>query len=417
MNRIIYFLFLLLLFPTSYLFNQETKPIKTGKQYLVIIALNKYKNRLPLNNRVENAKEIKNILYSKYEIDEVIELYDFEATSSKINETLTGLQRDLKKDDSLLLYYSGHGYIDQKINEVYWLPYDSGINEYLKNLWLSNSDLIKSLNKINAKQIFVISDSCFNLNLLEPFNPEEKIKFTDQYFLDSYSKNSRQFLCSGELETGIEKTEFSQLLINTLRKLRNDYIDPVMIYEDIKDKMNKSVPFLGVSKTLGHEDFASYVLFKRQKELAIKETEEKIDNKITEAKQTEKEKIVVVKKLLPFTSLPPINKSGRILMMVSVPVLVSGLSLFGVDMFFMLTALNDKIYSGSSYEEYVRTYRAHIIMFISSIVVSSIGLIGVVVSIPLIAYKEGAFKKKEKVSLNFNMNLNNDFSLFMRYKF
>ena len=54
--------------------------------------------------------------------------------------------KKLKKDDSLLLYYSGHGYIDEKINEVYWLPYDSGINEYLKNLWFSNNELIKSLN-------------------------------------------------------------------------------------------------------------------------------------------------------------------------------------------------------------------------------------------------------------------------------
>ena len=415
MNKIFSFLAILFLISVFNLNTQETKPAKVGKQYLIIIALNKYKNRLPLNDRVENAKEIKNLLYSKYEIDELIELYDFDATFLNINNILTELQKKIKKDDSLLLYYSGHGYIDEKINEVYWLPYDSGINEYLRNLWLSNNELIKSLNKINAKQIFVISDSCFNQNLLEPIVPEEKMKFTDQYFTDSYSKNSRQFLCSGELETGIEKTEFSQVLINTLRIIRNDYIDPVMIFENIKNKINKTVPYLGYSKDLGHQEYASTVLFKRQKEIAIKEIEEKKDE-ITKTEKTEKEKVIVVKKLTSFSNLHPINKSGRILMIVSVPVLVSGLSLFGVDMAYMLTELDDKIHNGNSYEEYVRTYRVHIVMFITSIVISSIGLTGVIVSIPLIAFKEGWFKNKNKVSLNLNVDLNCNFLLFLRYR-
>ena len=400
MKKIIYFLIILFFIPYTSIFNQELNPIKTGKQYLVIIALNKYKNRLPLNDRVENAKQIKNILYSKYEIDEVIELYDFDATISNIKNVLNDLQKNLKKEDSLLLYYSGHGYIDNKINEVYWLAYDSGINEYLKNLWFSNTELIKSLDKINAKQIFVISDSCFNQNLIEPVILKEKIKFTDQYFNDSYSKISRQFLFSGEQETGIEKTEFSQVLINALKKIKNNYIDPIMIYEEIRNKMNKSTPVLGINKDLGHEESASYILFKRQKELAIDELEEK---------KEEKKEIV---------KLHPINKSGRILMIVSVPVLTSGLLLLSADMAYMLTALDDKMYSGETYEEYVRTYRAHIVMFITSVVVSSVGLTGVIISIPLIAYKEGWFKnKKEKLSLNLNLDLSSNVSLFMRYRF
>src|SRR4030042_1655096 len=122
MNKLIIFLIILILFPIFILFNQEPKLIKSSKQYLVIIALDKYKNRLPLQDRVKDSKDIKKLLYSKYQIDEVLELYDFDATNVNIKELFLKLQRDLKKDDSLLIYYSGHGFVDKRSNEIYWLP-------------------------------------------------------------------------------------------------------------------------------------------------------------------------------------------------------------------------------------------------------------------------------------------------------
>src|SRR4030042_1182560 len=106
MNKLSFFLIIILLFPIAFLFNQETNLVKTGKQYLVVIALDKYQNRLPLEDRVKNAKDIKKLLYSKYEVDELLELYDFDATSKNINEIFLKLQREIKKEDSLLIYYS-----------------------------------------------------------------------------------------------------------------------------------------------------------------------------------------------------------------------------------------------------------------------------------------------------------------------
>ena len=83
----------------------------------------------------------------------------------------------------------------------------------------------------------------------------------------------------------------------------------------------------------------------------------------------------------------------------------------------MITGLGNQMYNGESYEEYVRSYRVHIVLFISSVVVSSVGFTGVIVSIPLLAFKEGWYKnKKDKLSLNFNIDLNSNFSLFMQYR-
>lgn len=53
---------------------------QVGKQYLVLIAINKYKNWSPLYRPVKDAREIREILESRYYIDEVWTLYDEKAT-------------------------------------------------------------------------------------------------------------------------------------------------------------------------------------------------------------------------------------------------------------------------------------------------------------------------------------------------
>lgn len=427
MNKLSFFLIILILSPIFFLYNQETKLIKTGKQYLVVIALDKYKNRLPLQDRVKDAKDIKKSIYSKYEVDELLELYDFDATNKNINEIFLKLQREVKKDDSVLIYYSGHGFIDKRSNDVYWLPYDAGINEYIRELWLSSNNIIKTLNIVKAKRIFVISDSCFNTNLIEPIILEKKIDFSNEYFTDSYSKESRQFLCSGELETGLEKSEFSEQLAAYLKFTRKKHIDPVMIYDEIKDKMKRSVPVYGVVRSMGHKDNASLVLFQREKELKIiedeyvsKEPEKEPTKELENDPEKEpKERIIyVTPKFTPFKDLSPINKTGRVILITSAPICGIGLGLLFTDFAFMFSVLNQVMNEGESYETYVRAYNIHIYMFISSVVVASIGLIGIIVSIPLNVIK-GDFSKadKDKITLNINYNLEQDLSLYFRYRF
>ena len=56
---------------------------KKGKTYLVIVALDNYKNRLPIQGHVKDAIDLKWNIYSKYDIDEIVELYNIDATYCK----------------------------------------------------------------------------------------------------------------------------------------------------------------------------------------------------------------------------------------------------------------------------------------------------------------------------------------------
>jgi hypothetical protein len=381
--------------------NQSTIE-KSGKIYLVIIAIDVYKNRLNLENHVNDAKKIKNLLYSNYNIDKVIELYNYSATYENIENLFIKLKKDLKKEDSLLLYFSGHGYIDSYTNESYWICYDSGINEYLKEFWFPNRKLIEYLDGIISKQVLIINDSSFNNNLIKPIFPDKTSNFNDEYFLDAHSKKSRQFLGSGILETGIDESEFSDILYTTLRKLKKNYIDSVMIYNDIKKKMKESIPLLGEIQDLGHEQGASFVLLPRKQELVeIKEEKKEIKKEIP------KEQIISQ------GELKPINKAGIALLPIGTSFTTAGILILVFDIGFLFQEVEEMINNQSdySYSEYEELYNLNLALFISGIVVTTVGIATLSASIPLIIIKP----KNKKIS--FNISINNSIEAFFLYKF
>jgi len=54
-----------------------------GKNYLFMIAINEYAHYNKLNNAVEDAKVIEEVLETRYVFDEILTLHDAEATSKK----------------------------------------------------------------------------------------------------------------------------------------------------------------------------------------------------------------------------------------------------------------------------------------------------------------------------------------------
>jgi len=84
-----------------------------GKQYALFIAIDAYRYWPALKKPVADAREIRNLLQKDYFIDEVIELYNQQATRANIARTFTSLQSRLGVHDSLFIYYAGHGHLDE----------------------------------------------------------------------------------------------------------------------------------------------------------------------------------------------------------------------------------------------------------------------------------------------------------------
>jgi uncharacterized caspase-like protein len=73
----------------------------------------------------------------------------------------TWLPNRVESDDTVFVYFSGHGAPNTKTGEAYLVPYD-GDPVFLENTGYPLSRLYQSLANLPAKEVVVVLDSCFS---------------------------------------------------------------------------------------------------------------------------------------------------------------------------------------------------------------------------------------------------------------
>jgi len=235
-----------------------------GKQWAVFIAINRYQEWPPLTNPVRDAKEIRDILYENFYIDEVRELYDELATAAGIRQLLVNLRSQTGKDDSVFVFYAGHGHTDLNTNTGSWIPADGGRNEMAQTNWLPNIQVRNMLSQLPAKHVFLISDSCFSGDILDT-NRGAAPQISSDYYKRAYSRVSRQVMTSGASETVPDASEFAMRLKNGLKRAEGTCIDPEYLFSTAGVREVKSTqPLLGVIRGSEHQDGGSFLFFRKQ---------------------------------------------------------------------------------------------------------------------------------------------------------
>jgi len=396
-----------------------------GKSYLIIIAIDKYQNRLPLDRCIKEANDFRNILFANYNFDEMIELYNKDASFNNVAEIFKRLQKTSNENDSILIYFNGHGYIDPLTKEGYWILHDSGINEQLKEKWLSNTEFINVINKIKAKHLALICESCFSQNLMT--EEGKKIpKEDEEYFRISFEKKSALALLSGKTETGPEESEMTREIVKSLKFSKKSWIDLLILYNDIKFKVRGSIVFFGHFNSMGHEIDGGHVLFLRDDIIDMKEYEaNKNESKIAENKDKEKiiekEKIIKKEKTITFQSTPDNLKNLNI---TSLTLLISGstftsigLGLFIFDMIVMFKDVRELInenndYYNGNYIRYDQLYTLNLIFFCTGISVAGTGALMMAAALALRIYT--VVKKKQ---LSFDINFKDKIEIAASIRF
>ncbi|MDD3277084.1 MAG: caspase family protein [Kiritimatiellales bacterium] len=113
-----------------------------------------------------DAEAMGDLLRTRYRFD-VIELTDRQATQGNILRALNQLMT-LTKNDALLIYFAGHGFYDESMDEGYWIPYGahrSRMEQPAKEDWLWNSSISRILDASPAKHILLIADTCYGGSL------------------------------------------------------------------------------------------------------------------------------------------------------------------------------------------------------------------------------------------------------------
>ena len=234
--------------------------VVVGKQYAVLIAVDKYSSWITLSNPVKDAKEIKAILARRYYVTDFLELYDEAATKAGIIRLFNKLIGAAKPEDSIFIFYAGHGYLDRTSNTGFWIPVDGGLDLDEQENWLPNSQIRGFISNMKARHVALIADSCFSGDIL---NPSRGLAPTisDEYFKNAYARISRQVLTSGASESVPDKSPFTQQLKLALEGNTSPYLDPLMLYSQIRLGVKGTTPLFGDLKDSGHQEGSSFLLF------------------------------------------------------------------------------------------------------------------------------------------------------------
>jgi hypothetical protein len=170
-----------------------------GSYHALVIGNNKYTKFPALRTAVGDAEAVATVLRERYGF-KVRLLRD--ATRVQILSALNELREALTEKDNLLIYYAGHGDLDQKNQRGYWLPVDAEPGNTAN--WISNVDVSDLLNLMAVKHLLVVADSCYAATLtrsaagrLEPTLTQEELNRAVQTLA---AKRARMVMTSGGVE-------------------------------------------------------------------------------------------------------------------------------------------------------------------------------------------------------------------------
>jgi formylglycine-generating enzyme required for sulfatase activity len=233
----------------------------TGKQWAVFIAIDRYKEWGPLSNPVKDAREIRDILRESYFIDEVVELYNEDATAANIRRLLADLRNRTEVNDSVFLFYAGHGQTDSVTKTGSWIPVDGGRDQMAQANWLPNIQVRNMISALPAKHVFLIADACFSGDILDTSRGASP-EISNDYYRRAYGRVSRQVMTSGASETVPDTSEFALRLKSSLRRAEGACIDAEYLFTNVRE-VRSTQPLLGIILGSEHQSGGSFLFFRR----------------------------------------------------------------------------------------------------------------------------------------------------------
>ena len=219
-----------------------------NKSVAVIIGIDQYVNLSAdkqLTYAVRDAQGVADVLKRQYKFDQIITLYNKDATRKNISKLLeVDLPKQLGKEDALFIFWAGHGNQESSSEGDigYLIPHDGNLDDITTNLTMSEiRDTVSK--KIPAKHIFYVMDACYSGLMTETRSVDKAPRRDLAYLQDITKERVRQVLTAGGknqevLDGGANgHSVFTGRLIELLEKT-GDFITANEIQSIIKEKVN-----------------------------------------------------------------------------------------------------------------------------------------------------------------------------------
>lgn len=246
---------------------QKPKPVKPeipnldfGGYYALVIGINDYVELPVLSTAINDAEDVARTLKDDYGF-KVTKLIN--PTRNMIIDALDDYRMNLGRNDNLLIYYAGHGWLDEAADQGYWLPVNARAQR--RSSWVSNATISDSIRAIAAKHIMIVADSCYSGSLTRSVN----LNFRSLDYVERMiQKKARLVMTSGGLEPVSDgagrNSPFAKAFITALQN-NQGLIDGTKLFTQIRRpvmvKANQTPEYADVKNT-GH-DGGDFILVRK----------------------------------------------------------------------------------------------------------------------------------------------------------
>ena len=231
----------------------------SGKRVALLFANSHYReSEVPsLKTPGDDAKLIAEVLHNRFGFDTRIIA---DVTKSSLLDSIIAIGRELKDEDHLIIYYAGHGYSFYQSDIAFWLPVDASTKTAIN--WISSTDISRLLHRIPAKQILLVSDSCYSGG----FADKADDRLTEQNSARLTGRRAVMAITAGgdePVDDGTNHSPFAAALVSTLRDVADDTAPISGLFSAIRDKVadtSPQTPHFGVVSFAGYDPGADFIL-------------------------------------------------------------------------------------------------------------------------------------------------------------
>lgn len=138
-----------------------------GRRLALVVANQRYQHWPTLETPGADAQAVSAALRQRFGF-EVTLLQD--ATRQQMLSALSKLRLQAGPEDQVVVYYAGHGQMDEVTARGYWIPVDGEEKDLSR--WVSVIDVTDQLAAMSARHVMVIADSCYSGTLARSLLPQ-----------------------------------------------------------------------------------------------------------------------------------------------------------------------------------------------------------------------------------------------------
>ena len=238
--------------------------VELGDFHALVIGNDEYLRLPDLATARNDARAVAKLLRERYGFEVQLLL---DASRYDTLAALNGFRARLDENDNFLLYYAGHGELDEVNARGHWLPVDAEPDSSAN--WVSNVTITDILNAMSARHVLVVADSCYSGALTRSALARLDAGMSDAaraaWLSAMATKRSRVALTSGALAPVLDSgggghSVFARVFLDVLEE-NEDFLEGARLHGELAARVAwaaqgsafEQIPQYAPIKFAGHE--------------------------------------------------------------------------------------------------------------------------------------------------------------------